>query len=149
MRYTYPCVLTPESDDGGFSVSFPDVPEALTCGDDRAQALEKATDALAVALSFYVDGRREIPVPSDVVAGQELVAVPSVVAAKLALYTAMRRQNVTQVELARRLGVSQSAVRRLLDVRHRSHIGQIEAGLRAVGRGLIVGDRALTPASSV
>ena len=53
MRYTYPCVLTPELDDGGISVSFPDVPEALTCGDDRAQALEKATDALAVALSFY------------------------------------------------------------------------------------------------
>ena len=84
MRYTYPCVLTPELDDGGISVSFPDVPEALTCGDDRAQALEKATDALAVALSFYVEGRREIPVPRDAGAGQELVAVPSVVAAKLA-----------------------------------------------------------------
>ena len=146
MRYTYPCTLTPEVDDGGYSVSLPDVPEALTCGDDRAQALEKAADALAVALSFYVDGRRDIPVPSDVAPGQELVAVPSVVAAKLALYTAMRSQNLTQVELAKRLGISQSAVRRLLDVRHRSHIGQIEAGLRAVGRELVVGDRALSPA---
>ena len=43
------------------------------------------------------------PCRSDVVAGQELVAVPSVVAAKLALYTAMRRQRVTQVDLGRRL----------------------------------------------
>ena len=84
-------------------MSFPDVPEALTCGDCRTEALEKAEDALAVALSFYVDGRRDIPVPSDVVAGQELVAIPSVVAAKLALYTAMRRQGVTQVDLGRRL----------------------------------------------
>ena len=39
MRYTYPCVLTPEEDGDGFSLSFPDVPEALTCGDDRAEAL--------------------------------------------------------------------------------------------------------------
>ena len=78
--------------------------------------------------------------------GQELVAVPSVVAAKLALYTAMRRQGVTQVDLGRRLGKSQSAVARLLDLRHRSHIGQVEAALRAVGRVLVVGDRAFTPA---
>lgn len=43
MQYVYPCVLTPE-DDGGFFVSFPDVPEALTGGDDRAEALEMAED---------------------------------------------------------------------------------------------------------
>ena len=47
MQYTYPCILTPESEAGGFSVSFPDVPEALTCGDCRTEALEKAEDALA------------------------------------------------------------------------------------------------------
>ena len=33
MRYTYPCILTPEPEAGGFSVSFPDVPEALTGGE--------------------------------------------------------------------------------------------------------------------
>ena len=38
MRYAYPCVLTPEKN-GGYSVSFPNVPEALTCGDDRDEAL--------------------------------------------------------------------------------------------------------------
>ena len=42
MRYAYPCVLTPEEDGDGFSISFPDVPEALTCGDDRAEALAMA-----------------------------------------------------------------------------------------------------------
>ena len=46
MRYVYPCVLTPEEGGDGFSVSFPDVPEALTCGDDRAEALAMAEDAL-------------------------------------------------------------------------------------------------------
>lgn len=74
--------------------------------------------------------------------GQVLVAVPPLVAAKLALYSAMRAQGVTRTALARRLGLSESVVRRLLDPDHRSHISRIEKALRAVGRRLAVEDRA-------
>ena len=74
MRYAYPCVLAAEQE-RGFSVSFPDVPEALTCGDDRAEALEMAEDALAVALGAYVQSREEIPVPGSPEPGQVMVAV--------------------------------------------------------------------------
>ena len=88
MRYVYPCVLTPEKN-GGYSVSFPNVPEALTCGGDRDEALAMAEDALAVALGSYMQCREDIPVPDAVTDKQEMVAVPPVVAAKLALYTAM------------------------------------------------------------
>jgi len=49
MRYVYPCILGPE-DDGGFSVRFPDVPETLTGGANRAEALALAKDCLATAL---------------------------------------------------------------------------------------------------
>lgn len=84
MRYAYPCVLTSE-EDGGYSVSFPDVPEALTCGEERDEALAMAEDALAVALGAYVQGREDIPEPGPVSPGQGIVAVPVVVAAKLAL----------------------------------------------------------------
>ena len=84
MRYAYPCVLAPE-EGGGFSVSFPDVPEALTCGDDRAEALAMAEDALAVALGAYVHAREDIPSPGPLLPGQVMVAVPPVVAARLAL----------------------------------------------------------------
>lgn len=78
VQYTYPCLLTPE-DEGGFSVSFPDVPAALTCGDNRAEALEMAEDTLAVALGAYVDNREDLPLPSVPGPGQEMVAVPPVV----------------------------------------------------------------------
>ena len=142
MQYVYPCVLTSE-DEGGFFVSFPDVPEALTGGDDRAEALEMAEDALGAALSMYVKAREDIPVPSTAVEGQPLVAVPTIVAAKLALYTAMRRQGITKVALAERLGLSEGAVRKLCDPDHRSHISRVEEALRAVGRSLVVGDRAV------
>ena len=141
MQYSYPCILHPE-EGGGFWVSFPDVPSALTGGEDRAEALEMAEDALGVALAGYVHERWDIPVPSAAVKDQVLVAVPPVVAAKLALYTAMREQGITKVALAARLGLSESVVRRLLDPDHRSHIGQVEKALRAVGRTLVVGDRA-------
>ena len=141
MRYAYPCLLAPE-EGGGYSVSFPNVPEALTCGDDREEALAMAEDALAVALAAYVQGREDIPVPEPASRGQEIVALPLVAAAKLALYTAMREQGLTKVGLARLMGLSEGAVRKLVNPNHRSHIRQVEKALRKVGRRLVVEDRA-------
>ena len=82
MQYAYPCVLTPETN-GGFSVSFPDVPEALTNGDDHAEALAMAEDALVAALGAYIQCRENIPPPSPVIDGQRRIAVRSIVAAWL------------------------------------------------------------------
>ena len=141
MRYVYPCILAPE-EGGGFFATFPDVPGANTCGEDRAEALEMAEDALAVALAGYVLERWDIPPPSPTGSGQVAVAVPPLVAAKLALYSAMREQGVTKTALAKRLGLSESVVRRLLNPDHRSHISQVEKALRAVGRRLAVEDQA-------
>ena len=75
MRYVYPCELTPEKN-GGYSVSFPNVPEALTCGDDRDEALAMAEDALAVALGSYMQGREDIPVPDTVADDQRMNETP-------------------------------------------------------------------------
>ena len=134
MLYAYPCELTSD-DDGGFVVTFPDVPEAISGGHDRTEALAMAEDALATALAGYVHAKREIPAPGDA-ADKKVVAVPPVVAAKLALYSTMREQGITKVELARRLGISESAVRKLANPDHRSHVGQVERALRAVGRSI-------------
>ena len=145
MQYVYPCNLTPDSEEGeGYAVTFPDVPKVITGARTKEKSLVLAENALAVALGAYVENREDIPIPSTAVDGQVLVALPSIVAAKLALYTAMRRQGMTNVApLAERLGLSESAVRRLIDPHHRSHISSVEAALRAVGRGLVVGDRAI------
>ena len=137
MIYAYPCQLTPD-EDGGLVATFPDVPEAITGGRDRAEALTMAEDALATALAGYVHEKWDIPVPSEPVDGQVSVPVPTVVAAKLALYSAMRVQRVTKVELADRLGVSEAAVRKLANPDHRSHMSQVQRALRAVGRSLKV-----------
>ena len=142
MRYAYPCTLTPDDEEGeGYVVTFPDVPEAITGGKTWDDALAMAQDGLAVALGMYVKGREEVPVPSAVAPGQVLVAVPPIIAAKLALYSAMRSQGVTNVALAGRMGLSEGAIRRLVNPNHRSHISQVEKALQAVGRTLIVEDR--------
>ena len=101
MFYAYPCQLTPD-EDGGLVATFLDVPQAITGGSDRTEALAMAEDALATALAGYVHEKWDIPTPSEAVEGQ--VPVPTVVAAKLALYSAMRAQRITKVELADKLG---------------------------------------------
>ena len=141
MRYAYPCIVHEEKE-GGLYVTFPDVPEALTGGDTWEETLELAVDALAVALAGHVHERSDIPQPSRLAKGQHLVSVPPIVAAKLSLYQAMRSQKVTNVALAKQLGISESAVRKLLNPDRRSHIGQVEKALKVLGRTLVVEDKA-------
>ena len=62
-KYAYPAIFTPE-EDGGFSVVFPDLEGCFTCGDDMADALFMAEDALALVLYGYESDGRKIPVPS-------------------------------------------------------------------------------------
>ena len=119
-------------------VTFPDVPEAGTDAETREEALQEASDALIAALGGYVSAHRPIPQPSRVKPGQVLIPLPALVAAKLALYEAMREAGIGKVELGRRLGISEGAVRRLLDVDHRSHISQVEAGLQVLGHRLVM-----------
>ena len=156
MRYAYPCHIIRDKEEESatgreaFTATFPDIPEAITGGWSWEDALEMAEDGLGAALSFYVDNRQDIPVPSPLADGQVLIPVPLLVAAKLTLYTAMRNQGVTNLALAERLNLSESAVRRLVNPNHRSHISQVQRALRSVGHSLVVEDRAthLLPSSS-
>ena len=130
-----------KQENGTFLVSFADVPEALTEGENEAEALAHAQDCLIAALGGYIAERHDIPFPSGS-RGRPLVALPALVAAKIALYSAMRAEGAGNTALARRLGLSEGAVRRLIDLDHRSHIGQIEAALQALGKRLTVSSQA-------
>ena len=132
----YPADLQQEPE-GGFTVTFVDVPEAITHGRDREEALHEAAAALASALSFYVDAGRPLPrcSPAD---GRPVVQVSLLAAAKLALRGALREAGVSQGELARRLDCDPKAVRRLLDLRHRSHVDEVERALRVLKRRVVI-----------
>lgn len=134
----YPVKLS-EDTNGTILVAVPDIPEAHTFGEDEAEALMQAVDAIESALSMYVDDRREIPTPSTPRRGMKLVTLPALTEAKLALYSAMRAQKIGKAELARRLNCHLPQVDRLLDLLHSSRLDQLEAAFRAVGKRLTVG----------
>jgi len=143
MAQAFPYRFEPQ-ESGGVLAQFIDVPEAHTFGASEAEAGgDNALDCLITALGGYVKLGREIPLPSPA-RGRPVVILPPLVAAKLALYQAMRAEGVTRTDLARRLGVQENAVRRLLDLDHRSHLDQVDRALAALGRRLEV--RVLEPA---
>jgi antitoxin HicB len=132
INLDYPVHLEP-AEEGGFVVTFPDVPEAITQGEDEDEALMRAVDALETALSFYIDDRRPLPIPSEAT-GRPVVRPSTLEGAKLALYAEMTAQGVRKAELARRLGWHLQQVDRLFNLKHASRLDQIEAAARALGR---------------
>lgn len=133
--YTYPVVLEPDDNDT-VMVTFPDVPGAITFGDDEDEALMRAVDALETVFIACMSDRQDIPKPSRPRRGQHFVSLPPLSAAKVALYQSMREQGVRKADLARRLHCDFRQVDRLLDLRHRSRLDQIDAALAALGKRL-------------
>ena len=136
-RFQYPATLTPEKE-GGFMVQFADLPEAITSGADRQDALTQAADCLEEAIAGRITDGLEIPKPSSPRRNQILVAVPAPTAAKAALYLAMREARIKNTELARRLGCDEKEVRRMLDPRHPTKLPRIQQALEALGKRLVI-----------
>jgi antitoxin HicB len=124
--------------DGRILVEFIDLPRVATDGQDDREAMEEAIDALGSDLSIRLSRREEIPAPSAVKRGQRLAPAPLWLAPKLALYLAMREQQVNNSELARRLGVHERVIRRMLDPKHATKPEKIQAALVILGKQMTV-----------
>ena len=137
MLQAYPVAFTRDSN-GTVIAEIPDIPGSMTFGKDRAQALERIQDAVVVMLSGLMAQGEPVPAPSTQKKGQITVSLPPMVAAKLAIYQAMRANGLTQSDLARRLRCDPKQVRRLLDLDHNSRFDHLEAALSALGKKLVV-----------
>lgn len=136
---TYPAKF--EADGSAILVTFPDLPEAITGGSDEAEALANAADALEVTLLTYAADGRAIPAATQRPArggSYRRIPVTATVAAKLAFIAAFRESGLSRVALAARLGKAETEVRRMLDPYHRTKLPAIEAGLRALGKRLVL-----------
>ncbi len=134
-EFAYAVMLSAEPS-GGFVASCPDFPELLTEGNDRADAIEEATDALEEVFAARIRRGEEIPEPSslDEDADTVLIRVPPIMAAKAALAIALRQAGMSQTTLAHNLDLDEKEVRRLLDPRHPSKLGRLQAALLALNR---------------
>lgn len=136
-QFSYPAKFR-AGGDGRVLVEFVDLPRVATDGKNTREAMEEAVDALGSDLSIRLSRREEIPAPSPAKRGQRQVPVPLWLAPKLALYLAMREQCVNNSELARRLGLHERVIRRMLDPQHATKPERIQAALRVLGKQLTV-----------
>jgi len=132
----YPVILTPDKEAGGFVVTFPDIPEAITQGETVDEALAMAAEALETAMDFYFDGKRAVPMPSPAKRRQQVVALPLSVSAKVLLLNEMIRQQVRPSELARRLHTTPQEVNRLTNLHHTTKIDGIAGAMKVLGKTL-------------
>jgi antitoxin HicB len=132
----YPVAVTQAS--GAVLVTFRDVPEAATEGENRRAALLRASDALETGLSFYIADRQPLPAPSAARPGEVMVPLSILGTAKVALYEAMRERQIGKAALARLLNVHLPQVERLLDLCHASKMEQVETALAVLGKRLVV-----------
>jgi antitoxin HicB len=137
FTFAYPAKAT-RGKDGRILVEFVDLPRVATDGRDKREAFEEAMDALGSDLSIRLSRREDIPAPSAPKRGQRMVPVPLWLAPKLALFVAMRDQRVNNSELARRLGVHERVVRRMMNPRHATKAEKIQAALRVLGKQMTV-----------
>ena len=138
QTFRYPAAFEP-GDEGGFVVTFPDIPEAITDGPDMASARVIAADALGVALLTYAELGRPIPVARALGKGEVLIAPDPEVAAKLAVIEAFKAAEISKTELARRMGKDEREVRRILDPDHGTKLGALTEALAVLGRRLVIG----------
>jgi len=137
-RFEYPVKLT-AAEEGGFVVSCRDLPQLVTQGDDQSHALSEAADAMDEVFAAYMHGGLRLPAPSRARKDEHRVSPPAATMAKAALYVAMAEAGITKVQLARRLGVDEKEIRRLLDPHYGSKLPRIAQAIGVLGHRLVIG----------
>jgi antitoxin HicB len=135
--YNYPAILEPD-EDGRLLVHFPGLPEALTDGADKAEALREAADCLSEALASRIVDGEEIPPPTPLAPGQYLVSPDPTIALKAALYMALRQRDMTVADLAELLEMDWHLAARLIDPKRSSKLTSLAAALSALGCRVII-----------
>jgi antitoxin HicB len=130
----YRIKLRPD-DNGTLLVTCPALPEVTTSGENEADAMRHALNAIEEALAAHIADGTDIPAPLVSARGR-IVALPLMTSLKVSLYRALRESRITRAELSRRLGWNRESVDRLFRLDHASRLDQIEAAFRALGRAV-------------
>ena len=137
MNFIYPATIEDDGD-GNFLVLFRDIPFAATEGNTLDQALAEAADCLDEAIASCIDDNEDIPTPSRLRKGEYPISLAAQTAAKTAFYIAAKKINFGKSEMARRMGVNEKEIRRMLDPRHPTKLPRIEKALAILGYQLNV-----------
>jgi antitoxin HicB len=135
----YPAYFDDDNPEGGFVVTFPDFPEAVTQGDSLEEAMTMAKDSLTMAIAYRIEQTEAVPRPSAAKGAKiRPVGLSAIHDAKLTLYLLWQDSGIRQVELARRLGIPPPNVHRLWRFDRATRFDQIEAAFAALGKRLLI-----------
>jgi antitoxin HicB len=135
--FYYPVTINQDPETKQFLVEFLDIPSTYSVGDTFDEALLNAADALETAFYYFMQNRQAVPLASPA-NGRPAVAVPVLIAGKVALHNAMLSSGTRKADLARKLNIAPVLVDRLLSLKHKSKIEQIETALALLDRRLLV-----------
>lgn len=135
--YAYPFRFR-RAKDGGWVIACRDLPEAVSQADDSEDCNEIAAGCLQAALEGRIRYGMPIPTPSSARRGETVVPVPVETAAKAALHEAMRDARVGKSELARRMGLDEKEIRRMLDPGYASKLPRIANAIEAMGKRVVL-----------
>src|ERR1700719_2367139 len=137
MAFGYRYKREPQ-ENGWWLVRFPGIPEALTEGETEEEARANARDCVISALEGYMKAGKPLPREGAEHSGPDRAVLPSLVTAKLAVYETMRTRGWSKLRLAKQLGMPENSVRRLLDLRHSSHMWIIDEALAKMNTELAI-----------
>lgn len=132
----FPVAVSRDGD--SYLAIFRDIPEAITGGSTREEAILMARDALITALDFYFEDKRKVPYPSKAEKGEVLIDLPVSLVAKVLLLNEMVEQRVRPAELASKLGATRQEVSRLTDLRYATKIDNVAIAMKALGKDLVL-----------
>ena len=93
---------------------------------------------MIAALEGYTKAGRPLPRDGAGHTGRDRAVLPLLVTAKLAVYETMRARGWSKLKLAKELGMPENSVRRLLDLRHSSHLWIIDQALARMNAELSI-----------
>ena len=131
MDWTYGVRIA--CDGGNFVATARDLPEVLTAASTEEKARRRAAEAIDTAVAHRLERGLPLDLPSLVEEGEAAIGLPLQTAAKASLYLAWRKCGRSKSEVARRMGVQEGEVRRILSPRHGTRLGAIEAAARVMG----------------
>lgn len=128
----YPAHFEP-AEEGGFVVTFPDLPEGITQGDTYDEAMEMAEDVLISCVEIYFDEEKPFPAPGMAKKGEESVFLPDSIYAKVLLHNTMLKNKMSKAELARLTSIRPPEIQRILTPSHNTKIDTISRIMAKIG----------------
>ncbi|EDW0701246.1 type II toxin-antitoxin system HicB family antitoxin [Salmonella enterica subsp. enterica] len=109
----------------------------MTAGETKEEIITLAPEAFEMAVECYMDENIPVPLPSgDKPEKGCVIVLPVTLSAKIELYNALLASHVSKSELARRMGIPNQNIKKLLSPSTKSRLDTIESAFAALGKRL-------------